>query len=136
MNGTTNYILDQMDTTGATFADALKDAQELGYAEADPTADVEGHDAASKAAIVASLAFHSDFTIDDVHVEGITAVSADDVAAADADGYVIKLLSVCERDGEGSISVWLLRLFRGSIHWRVFMARLTPCLCRRRTQAS
>ena len=101
MNGTTNYILDQMDTTGATFADALKDAQELGYAEADPTADVEGHDAASKAAIVASLAFHSDFTIDDVHVEGITAVSADDVAAADADGYVIKLLSVCERDGEG-----------------------------------
>ena len=101
MNGTTNYILDQMDTTGATFADALKDAQELGYAEADPTADVEGHDAASKAAIVASLAFHSDFTIDDVHVEGITAVSADDVAAADADGYVIKLLAICERDGDG-----------------------------------
>jgi len=101
MNGTTNYILDQMDTTGATFADALKDAQELGYAEAAPTADVEGHDAASKAAIVASLAFHSDFTIDDVHIEGITAVSADDVAAADADGYVIKLLSICERDGEG-----------------------------------
>ena len=65
MNGTTNYILDQMDTTGATFADALKDAQELGYAEADPTADVEGHDAASKAAIVASLAFHVlNFTID------------------------------------------------------------------------
>ena len=101
MNGTTNYILDQMDTTGATFADALKDAQELGYAEADPTADVEGHDAASKAAIVASLAFHSDFTIDDVHIEGITAVSADDVAAADADGYVIKLLAICERDGDG-----------------------------------
>ena len=98
---TTNYILDQMDTTGATFADALKDAQELGYAEADPTADVEGHDAASKAAIVASLAFHSDFTIDDVHIEGITAVSADDVAAADADGYVIKLLAICERDGDG-----------------------------------
>ena len=94
MNGTTNYILDQMDTTGATFADALKDAQELGYAEADPTADVEGHDAASKAAIVASLAFHSDFTIDDVHIEGITTVSADDVAAADADGYVIILLAI------------------------------------------
>ena len=101
MNGTTNYILDQMDTTGATFADALKDAQELGYAEADPTADVEGHDAASKAAIVASLAFHSDFTIDDVHVEGITSVTADDVAAADTDGYVIKLLAICERDGDG-----------------------------------
>ena len=62
-----NYILTSMDTTGASFADALAEAQKLGYAEADPTADVEGHDAASKAAIVASLAFHSDFTIDDVH---------------------------------------------------------------------
>lgn len=101
MNGTTNYILDQMDTTGATFEAALKDAQDLGYAEADPTADVEGHDAASKAAIVASLAFHSEFTIDDVHCEGITAITADDVAAATADGYVIKLLAVCEKDGEG-----------------------------------
>lgn len=101
MNGTTNYILDQMDTTGADFADALAAAQQLGYAEADPTADIAGHDAASKAAIVASLAFHSDFTIDDVHIEGITAISADDVAAAKADGYVIKLLAVCERDGDG-----------------------------------
>ena len=99
MNGTTNYILDQMDTTGASFADALAEAQKLGYAEADPTADVEGHDAASKAAIVASLAFHSDFTIDDVHTEGITSITADDVAAADADGYVIKLLAICEREG-------------------------------------
>lgn len=101
MNGTTNYILDQMDTTGATFDAALAEAQRLGYAEADPTADVEGHDAASKAAIVASLAFHSEFTIDDVHCEGITSITADDVAAAAADGYVIKLLAVCERDGEG-----------------------------------
>lgn len=101
MNGTTNYILDQMHTTGAQFEDALAEAQRLGYAEADPTADVEGHDAASKAAIVASLAFHSDFTIDDVHCEGITSITADDVQAAEADGYVIKLLSVCERDGDG-----------------------------------
>lgn len=101
MNGTTNYILDQMDTTGAQFEDALAEAQRLGYAEADPTADVEGHDAASKAAIVASLAFHSEFTIDDVHIEGITSVSAEDVEAADADGFVIKLLAVCERDGDG-----------------------------------
>ena len=99
MNGTTNYILDQMDTTGASFSDALAEAQKLGYAEADPTADVEGHDAASKAAIVASLAFHSTFTIDDVHTEGITSITADDVAAADADGYVIKLLAICEREG-------------------------------------
>lgn len=101
MNGTTNYILDQMDTTGAQFDDALAEAQRLGYAEADPTADVEGQDAASKAAIVASLAFHSEFTIDDVHCEGITSVTADDVAAASEDGYVIKLLATCERDGEG-----------------------------------
>ena len=94
MNGTTNYILDQMDTTGASFADALAEAQKLGYAEADPTADVEGHDAASKAAIVASLAFHSDFTIDDVHT-----------AAADADGYVIKLLAICEREGADGANI-------------------------------
>ena len=105
MNGTTNYILDQMDTTGAPFSDALADAQKLGYAEADPTADVEGLDAASKAAIVASLAFHSDFTIDDVHTEGITAITADDVAAADADGYVIKLLAICEREGEDGVNI-------------------------------
>ena len=105
MNGTTNYILDQMDTTGASFSDALAEAQKLGYAEADPTADVEGHDAASKAAIVASLAFHSDFTIDDVHTEGITSITADDVAAADADGYVIKLLAICEREGENGANI-------------------------------
>lgn len=105
MNGTTNYILDQMDTTGASFSDALADAQKLGYAEADPTADVEGLDAASKAAIVASLAFHSTFTIDDVHTEGITAITADDVAAADADGYVIKLLAICEREGEDGVNI-------------------------------
>mgnify|MGYP000901716202 FL=1 len=105
MNGTTNYILDQMDTTGASFSDALADAQKLGYAEADPTADVEGLDAASKAAIVASLAFHSDFTIDDVHTEGITSITADDVAAADADGYVIKLLAICEREGEDGVNI-------------------------------
>ena len=105
MNGTTNYVLDQMDTTGASFADALAEAQKLGYAEADPTADVEGHDAASKAAIVASLAFHSTFTIDDVHTEGITSITADDVAAADADGYVIKLLAICEREGENGANI-------------------------------
>ena len=105
MNGTTNYILDQMDTTGASFADALAEAQKLGYAEADPTADVEGHDAASKAAIVASLAFHSDFTIDDVQTEGITSITADDVAAADADGYVIKLLAICEREGADGANI-------------------------------
>lgn len=101
MNGTTNFILDQMDTTGAQFNDVLKEAQRLGYAEADPTADIEGYDAASKAAIVASLAFHSEFTIDDVHCEGITSITAHDVQAAKEDGYVIKLLAICELDGDG-----------------------------------
>ena len=76
VNGTTNYILDQMDTTGAGFDDALEQAQALGYAEADPTADVEGFDAAAKAAILASLAFHTRVTAADVHREGITDVTA------------------------------------------------------------
>ncbi|BBE23246.1 homoserine dehydrogenase [Arthrobacter sp. MN05-02] len=96
VNGTTNYILDQMDSTGASFADALKAAQDLGYAEADPTADVEGHDAAAKAAILASLSFHTRFALENVHCEGITTVTADDIAAATEDGYVIKLLAIAE----------------------------------------
>ncbi|MDZ5078646.1 homoserine dehydrogenase [Nesterenkonia sp. HG001] len=104
VNGTTNYILDQMDTTGAAFEDALSEAQRLGYAEADPTADVEGHDAAAKAAILGALAFHAPFTIDDVHCEGITAVTGADIEAAAASGYVIKLLAIAEKfDGEGAV---------------------------------
>ncbi|GAB3525713.1 homoserine dehydrogenase [Arthrobacter monumenti] len=96
VNGTTNYILDQMDTTGAQFDDALADAKALGYAEADPTADIEGHDAAAKGAILASLAFHTRFPRSEVHCEGITSVTADDIAAAKDAGYVIKLLAICE----------------------------------------
>lgn len=97
VNGTTNYILDAMTRTGADFDDALASAQELGYAEADPTADVEGHDAAAKASILASLAFHSRVRLADVHCEGITAVSAQDIAAAGRMGRTIKLLSIVER---------------------------------------
>ncbi len=96
VNGTTNYVLDQMDSTGAQFADALQAAQDLGYAEADPTADIEGHDAAAKAAILASLSFHTRFALEDVSCEGITSVTADDIAAAAEDGYVIKLLAIAE----------------------------------------
>ena len=96
VNGTTNYILTQMDSTGASFADALAEAQALGYAEADPTADVEGLDAAAKAAILASIAFHTRVTLADVDVQGITAVTAADVAAADEMGYDIKLLAIAE----------------------------------------
>ena len=97
VNGTTNYILDAMTRTGAGFDDALASAQELGYAEADPTADVEGHDAAAKASILASLAFHSRVRLADVHCEGITSVSAQDIAAAGRMGRTIKLLSIVER---------------------------------------
>ena len=96
VNGTTNFILTQMDSTGASFADALAGAQALGYAEADPTADVEGFDAAAKAAILASLAFHTRVTLDDVAVEGISSVTAADVAAADEMGFDIKLLAIAE----------------------------------------
>ena len=101
VNGTTNYILTKMDETGASFADALAEAQALGYAEADPTADVEGYDAAAKAAILAGLAFHTRVTLADVYREGITAVSAGDVSTAQAMGHVIKLLAICERSADG-----------------------------------
>ncbi|WP_217183525.1 homoserine dehydrogenase [Streptomyces sp. AC495_CC817] len=106
VNGTTNYILDRMDTEGADFADVLADAQRLGYAEADPTADVEGYDAAQKAAILASLAFHTAVPLEAVHREGITSITASMIEEARAAGFVIKLLAVCERiDAEGSESI-------------------------------
>ena len=97
VNGTTNYILDRMDRDGDTFDEALAAATELGYAEADPTADVEGYDAAQKATILASLAFHTAVPNDAVYREGITAITREQVVAAREAGYVIKLLAVCER---------------------------------------
>jgi homoserine dehydrogenase len=105
VNGTTNYILTKMDETGASFEDALAEAQKLGYAETNPSADVDGHDAAAKAAIVAQLAFHTRVTIDDVYCEGISKVSAKDVKAAKEMGFVIKLLAIAERLDEESIVV-------------------------------
>ncbi len=107
VNGTTNFILDAMDSTGATYDDALAEATALGYAEADPTADVEGHDAASKAAILASLGFHTRVKFDDVRCEGISNITAEDIEAAREAGYTIKLLAICERvtDAEGNHSV-------------------------------
>jgi homoserine dehydrogenase len=109
VNGTTNFILDRMDSSGAGFAESLEEAQALGYAEADPTADVEGFDAAAKAAILASLAFHTPVTAADVHREGITDVTAADIGSARALGRVVKLLAICERcagnNGRGGISV-------------------------------
>ncbi|MDO4913019.1 MAG: homoserine dehydrogenase [Bifidobacteriaceae bacterium] len=101
VNGTTNYILDEMTTKGLDFDVALHEAQEKGYAEADPTGDIEGYDAANKAAIMASLAFHTNIGIDDVSVEGITSITADDIAAATAENKVVKLLAVVEREDSG-----------------------------------
>lgn len=101
VNGTTNYILDEMTTKGLQFDEALGDAQARGFAEADPTADVDGLDAAAKAAIMATLAFHRDVRMEDVPVEGIRAITADDIAAAKAEHRVIKLLAVAERTDQG-----------------------------------
>ena len=101
VNGTTNFILDRMDTSGADFGESLEEAQALGYAEPDPTADVEGFDAAAKAAILAGLAFHTRVTAADVHREGITEVTAADIASARVLGRIVKLLAICERSGDG-----------------------------------
>jgi len=105
VNGTTNYILTKMDESGTAFEDALKQAQLLGFAEANPTADVEGIDASDKAAILASLAFHSRVTSKDVYREGITKITATDVKVAKAMDLVIKLLAITELTTSGEISV-------------------------------
>ena len=105
VNGTTNYILTKMDESGTAFDDALKQAQQLGFAEADPTADIEAIDAASKAAILAGLAFHSRVSDTDVYREGVTKITATDVKVAKAMDMVIKLLAIAELTPEGEISV-------------------------------
>ncbi|NMW44106.1 homoserine dehydrogenase [Mobiluncus curtisii] len=108
VNGTTNYILDQMTTQGWFYEQALHQAQELGYAEADPSADVGGHDAAAKCAILASLAFHTRVNLEDVPVKGITEVSAQDIKQATESGYAVKLLARAERvivEGEEQIAL-------------------------------
>jgi len=108
VNGTTNYILSRMDETGAGFGEALEEATALGYAEADPTSDIDGFDAAAKAAILGALAFHTRITASDVHREGIGEVTSADVASAKAIGCTVKLLAICERvaeaDGGESVS--------------------------------
>ncbi|WP_329040627.1 homoserine dehydrogenase [Streptomyces sp. NBC_00178] len=101
VNGTTNFILDKMDTSGAGYSEALDEATALGYAEADPTADVEGFDAAAKAAILAGIAFHTRVKIGEVHREGITEVTAADIASARRMGCTVKLLAICERAADG-----------------------------------
>lgn len=110
VNGSTNYILDRMDSTGLSLQQAMDEATGLGYLEADPSLDVEGYDAAQKAAILAMLAFHTEVPLDKVYREGITKVTAEQIKAAQRDGYVIKLLAICERlnketSGQDGISV-------------------------------
>jgi len=106
VNGTTNFILSKMYNDGAAYETVLKEAQDLGYAESDPTADVEGFDSAAKAAILAGLAFHTNVTAEDVYREGMTKVTAADIAAAKSLGYVIKLLAIAElTDDEKGIIV-------------------------------
>jgi homoserine dehydrogenase len=101
VNGTTNYILTRMTEAGATFSDALAEAQTLGYAERDPTADVEGFDAAAKAAIIATIAFGARVVAGDVYREGISELTDADIASAHDLGYVVKLLAVAEEDAQG-----------------------------------
>jgi homoserine dehydrogenase len=110
VNGTTNFILSAMDATGASYAETLNEASRLGYAEADPTADVDGYDAASKAAILASIAFHTRVTAADVYREGIAAVTPADVAAAKTLGRTIKLLAICERTTRGGTEAVAVRV--------------------------
>ena len=101
VNGTTNFILSKMTDEGVDYKPALAEATDLGYAEADPTADVEGYDAGRKLAIMASIAFHSRVTFDDVYTEGITGITAKDIAYAKTLGWVIKLLAVARNTGDG-----------------------------------
>ena len=105
VNGTTNYILTKMDEEGRAFNDVLAEAQSLGYAESDPTADIEGFDAAAKAAILAGLAFHTRVTAEDVHREGISSITATDVSVAKSMDHVIKLLAIAELTPDDQISV-------------------------------
>jgi homoserine dehydrogenase len=106
VNGTTNYILTRMSEEGSTLAEALAEAQSLGYAEADPTADIEGFDAAAKAAILAAIAFDARVVVGDVHREGISGVTADDIANARRLGYAVKLLAIAEAvDGAVAVRV-------------------------------
>ena len=100
INGTTNFILTKMTEEGADYSAALSEAQRLGFAERDPTADVEGFDAGAKAAILASIAFGAKVVAGDVYHEGISRVTAADIAVAKRLGYVIKLLGIAERDRE------------------------------------
>jgi homoserine dehydrogenase len=115
INGTTNYILTKMTTEGSNFSDVLKEAQDLGYAEADPTADVDGHDAARKLAILASIAFNSRVSLKNVYTEGIAKITASDIGYATELGYVIKLLGIA-KETNGQIEARVHPVFVPKTH--------------------
>ncbi len=141
VNGTTNYILTRMTESGASYADALAEAQELGYAEADPTADVEGYDAGAKIAILASIAFGARVVAGDVYHEGISAITADDISFAARNGFVVKLVAIAEKLSHRRSA----RAGRAGapgdaaarpIRWPRCGAASTPCSCRAPRSAS
>ncbi len=105
VNGTTNFVLTRMSEEGASYGEALQEAQRLGYAERDPSADVEGHDASAKAAILAGIAFNADVVAGDVYREGIESIEVGDIEFAHRLGYEVKLLAVAERVGDGAVCV-------------------------------
>ena len=131
VNGTTNFILDAM-YERASYDEMLQEATDLGYAEADPSADVDGFDAASKAAILASLAFHTRVAGSDVHTEGIRNITVEDIEAAKAADSTIKLLAICERltntEGQETVSARVYpALVPSTTHWQVSLSPTTPC---------
>ena len=135
VNGTTNYMLTSMSEEGCDYALALAQAQALGYAEPDPTADVEGFDAQAKAAILAGIAFDADVVASDVYTEGITAIGASDIAFARKLGYVVKLLAVAERVSDGPTPAVAVRVHPAMVPQRASSgecARSLQCCFRRR----
>lgn len=121
VNGTCNYILSKMTSENENFADALSDAQKLGYAEADPALDLNGGDSAHKLAILASIAFGYEITLDDIFVEGIEAISKDDIRYGGDMGYVLKLLAIGQKDDQGKVS---LRVHPSFISKDIALARV------------
>ena len=137
VNGTTNFILTKMTEEGAEYGAALAEAQELGYAERDPTADVEGFDAGAKAAIIASIAFGAKVVAGDVYHEGISGITAADIAVARRLGYVVKLLAIAERDPETATSpcASTRRWCRCTTRWPASARATTRCSSRARRSA-
>ena len=127
LNGTTNYMLTRMANEGLDYASVLADAQRLGYAEADPTADVEGHDAAAKIALLSSMVFNSRVNVHDVYTNGISTISPVDFKHADHMGYVIKLLAIGRRTAEGiDVRVHPAMLPKRATPWPLSTASTTP----------